>query len=105
MKTPEEKTITMLFGSHPMRDLRQRWEIRLTFPAGATAATMLPIDVRDGEGTPIARAVFEFAGKSLAIRDGKGEIAYADFIAGKHEKSLWLHRPGLAPVPGGLTFG
>lgn len=105
MKTPEGKTITMTFGSHPMRDLKLRWQITLTFPAGATAATVLPIRVKDGEGAPIEDATFEFAGCRIPIRDGDGGITYAQFVAGKHETALWLHRPGLASVPGGLTFG
>ena len=104
MKTPAEKTITFTFGSHPMKEATQRWRAKLTFPAGATAETVLPISLTDGTDTPISRATFEFAGCRIPIVEGKGSIVYADFIKGKHETALWVYRGGLPPVPGGLTF-
>jgi len=36
--------------------------------------------------------------------DGEAAISYADFIRGKHEVPLWLHRLNIEPIPGGLTF-
>ena len=105
MKTPEGKTITMTFGSHPMRDLTQRWIARITFPGSAGPETVLELRVTDGEETPVDEGVFEFAGQRLEVRRGRASLTYAQFVAGKHETALWLHRPGLKPVPGGLTFG
>ena len=104
MKTPADKTIAWTFGSHPMKRLESRWTAKLTFPPGATAETVLPIELLDGTGEPVEAGVFEFAGRQLPVRAGAASITYADFIKGKHEVALWLHRPGLPPVPGGLTF-
>jgi len=104
VKTPADKEIAFVFGSHPTKDLTWRWAARLVFPAGATAKTMLPIHLADGNGKPIARGEFEFAGRRLPVKDGEAVISYADFIRGKHEVPLWLRRPGIEPIPGGLTF-
>ena len=104
MKTPDGKTIILTFQSHPAKLLSQRWQARLTFPAGSGPLTLLPIELIDGEGAPIPNGVFEFAGKEIPVKDGHGSISYADFVAGKHTTALWLHRPGQEPLPGGLTF-
>jgi len=104
MKVPEGKTITLTFVSHQMKDRKMRWAVNLTLPGGADKGTILPISVEDGEGVPVKSAVFEFAGKAIQIKDGAGELAYSDFIKGKHEKAIWLKRRGMDPVPGALTF-
>lgn len=104
MKTPDEKTIVFTFKSHPLKNPALCWEARVTFPPGAGAETPLPIAVTDGAGSPVAAGVFEFAGRELPVKDGRAEISYGDFIAGKHATALWLHRPGQEPLPGGLTF-
>ena len=104
MKAPEDKTIVFTFGSHPMKDFALRWTARVTFPSGATAGTVLPISLVDGEERPVRAGTFAFAGQRLPVRDGAASISYSDFIAGKHEVDLWLYRPGCPPVPGGLTF-
>ena len=103
MKTPADKTVTFTYSSHPTKDMSWRWTAKLTFPAGATAETELPLDVVDGDNEPVDGS-FEFAGKKIPVRDGKAAIAYADFIAGKHETAIWLHRKGIEPIPGSLTF-
>lgn len=105
MKTPADKEIAFLFVSHPTKDLSWRWTARLVFPPGATAETMLKITVADGLAQPVAEGTFEFAGRHLAVKDGAAEISYADFIRGKHSVPLWLRRPNIEPIPGGLTFG
>ena len=104
MKVPEGKTITLTLVSHQVKDKKMRWAVNLTFPGGAGEGAVLPISVEDGEGKPVKSAVFEFAGKAIPIKDGVGELAYADFIKGKHEKAIWLKRRGMDPVPGALTF-
>jgi len=104
MRTPADKEIVFAFGSHPTKDLTWRWAARLVFPAGATAGTRLAILLTDGNGKPIAKGEFEFAGLRLPVRDGRAEITYADFVKGKHAVPLWLRRPGIEPIPGGLTF-
>lgn len=104
MNTPAEKTVILTFNSHPMKDLKMRWMMKLTFPAGATAETVLPMDFVDGENVPVESGTFEFAGRMIPVRDGTAGIVYADFIAGKHESAIWMHREGLPPVPGVLTF-
>ena len=104
MKVPGGKTITLTFVSHQVRDLRRRWAVNVTFPGGASEGARLPVHAEDGEGTPVAEGVFEFAGRAVRIRGGEGEIAYADFVAGKNEPAIWMKRPGMEPVPGSLTF-
>ena len=104
MKAPSDKTVVFTFGSHPVKDLAKRWTAKLTFPPGATAETMLPIEVVDGNGDPIREGVFEFADKRLPVVDGAASISYSDFVAGKHAVELWLHLPDGEHIPGGLTF-
>ena len=104
MKTPDGKTITFTFVSHPVKDAKARWAVNLTFPAGADADTPLPIAAEDGDGAPVESAVFEFAGVGTAVKNGKGALPYSAFVRGKHEKAIWLKRPGMDPVPGSLTF-
>ena len=104
MKTPADKTVTMTFVSHQVRDKKMRWAMNITFPAGAGAGTQLPIQVEDGEGTPVASATLEFAGKAIRIKGGSASLAYDDFVSGKHEKAIWLKRRGMDPIPGALTF-
>lgn len=104
MNTPPDKKITMTFHSHPTKHLYMRWKMQLHFPPGASAETIIPITVIDGEGKDVDVAVLEFAGKRIRIKDGKGELSYADFIAGKHAKAIWLYRHGILPIPGMLTF-
>ena len=104
MKTPGDKTIAFSFHSHPTKDMKMRWQAKLTFPPGSTAETVLPITVVDGDGNPVESAVFEFAGQKLEVRDGEASMTYADFVAGKHSVPIWLHRPGMKPVPGVPIF-
>ena len=74
------------------------------FPPGAVAETPLDITIVDDEGNRIKSAVFEFAGKELPVVDGAAAMTFAEFVAGKHSVPIWLHRKGLRPVPGVLTF-
>jgi hypothetical protein len=104
VKAPDDKAIAFTFGSYPEKDPAKRWRAKLSFPPGATAETVLPIEVVDGNDAPVADGVFEFAGRRLPVRDGAASISYADFIKGKHAVELWLHRPGLPSVYGGLSF-
>ena len=104
MKTPADKTITLTFYSHPTKDLKMRWKAQLVFAAGSTDETPAEITMVDGEGTPIKIATFEFAGAQTAIKDGRGTIRCGDFVKGKHEPAIWLHRKGMWPIPGALTF-
>ena len=104
MHTPADKAITFVFASHPVRNKQWCWTARLAFAPGSGPDSVLPITLTDGEGTPIEKGSFEFAGRKLKIVAGETSIRYADFIQGKHEVELWVRRPGLPPVPGGLTF-
>ena len=104
MNTPADKTIVLTFASHPARLPELRWTAKLVFPPGSTAGAVLPIEIRDGNGEPVRAGVFSLAGQNLSVRDGAASVSYDDFIKGKHEVALWLYRPGLPPIPGGLTF-
>ena len=104
MKVPEGKTIMLTFGSHPNKDPLLRWTAWLTFPGGAGADALLPLEVVDGNGDKVASGFFEIAGRKVKIVSGRGALPYAEFIAGRHETGLWLHVAGRESVPGGLTF-
>ena len=104
MKTPADKTITLTFYSHPTKDLKMRWKAQLVFEPGSTDDTLASLTMVDGEGAPVANGVFDFAGCATKIKDGKGAIRCGDFVKGKHEPAIWLHRKGMPPIPGALTF-
>jgi hypothetical protein len=105
MKTPEGKTITFTFMSQPTVDPVGCWVAKLTFPGGSDLRSVFPIEITQGDGKPVPEAVFEFAGRRLAVRDGHARISYVDFVKGKHESGLFLHRKDVPePIPGGLTF-
>jgi len=104
MKTPPDKRIMLTYYSHPMKDLKMRWKAHLTFEPGSVDETPAVIALEDGEGAPIASATFELAGRRLKVTDGRAAIACGDFVKGKHETAIWLHRKGVVPVPGALTF-
>lgn len=104
MRVPDGKTLTITFVSHQVKDAKLRWAAEVTFPAGAGPDAALRVHAEDGAGEPIAKGVFEFAGQAVAIAGGEGAVRYADFVAGKHEKAIWMRRPGAGPVPGSLTF-
>ena len=104
MKAPRDKKIAFTFMSEPSGRQELKWTARLEFPPGAEADDDLPITVVGGDDEPIGSAVLELAGMSIAVKDGRASVKYADFIKGKHSTSLWLHREGMPPVAGGLTF-
>lgn len=104
MKTPDDKRIIMTYYSHPTKKLEMRWKAVLTFEPGSTDATPAVFSIADGNGVPVEKAVFEFAGKRLAVKDGRAQIACGDFVKGIHEGGLWLYREGMPPIPGALTF-
>lgn len=104
MKTPADKTVIFTFYSHPMKDLALRWKARLVFPAGAGDNTSALLEITGGDGAPVVAGVFEFAGAKIAVAGGRGALRCGDFVRGKHERAIWLYRPGMLPVPGALTF-
>ena len=104
MKTPADKKITLTLYSHPTKDLKMRWKAQLVFEPGSTDDTPASLTMVDGEGTPVADGVFDFAGCATKIKDGAGAIRCGDFVKGKHEPGIWLHRKGMPPIPGALTF-
>lgn len=104
MKIPEGKTITLTFLSTNLKEIENRWAVNVILKGGATSGDTFKIKAEDAEGNRIPEAVFEFAGTFVEIKDGVGAILYDDFVKGKHEKGVWLKRPGVEPVPGLLTF-
>lgn len=104
MKTPDDKRIMFTLYSHPMKDLKRRWKALLVFAPGSTDASEAELTINDGEGNPVRSGIFEFAGNRIKITDGRGVLRCADFVKGKHESAIWLHRKGAEPVPGALTF-
>lgn len=104
MKIPEGKTITLTFLSTNRKEKEKRWAVNVVLSGGASFGDIFKVKAEDAEGNKIPEAVFEFAGTLVDIKDGVGGISYDDFIKGKHEKGVWLKRPGVEPVPGLLTF-
>lgn len=104
MKTPADKRIVLTYYSHPMKDLELRWKAHLTFEPGSTDETDALVDIADGNGDPVASATLELAGQRIKVADGRGALRCGDFVRGKHEGAIWLHRKGRPPVPGALTF-
>lgn len=104
MRTPDGKTIAFTFFSHPTKSLKMRWTMQIEFPPGIGADAMLRLEIKDGEETPVATGTMEFAGRMIKVKNGEAELAYSDFVKGKHDKGVWLHRRGMPPIPGGLTF-
>lgn len=104
MKIPEGKTITLTFLSTNRKEKERRWAVNVVLSGGASSGGIFKVKAEDAEGNKIPEAVFEFAGTLVDIKDGVGGISYDDFIKGKHEKGVWLKRPGVEPVPGLLTF-
>ena len=104
MKTPADKRIVFTLYSHPMKNVKHRWKAHLAFNPGSTDDSSAELDVMDGEGAPIERGTFEFAGQRLTVRNGRALLRCGDFAKGKHEAAIWLYREGIEPVPGALTF-
>lgn len=104
MKIPEGKTITLTFLSTNRKEMEKRWAVNVVLSGGASSGDVFNVKAEDAGGNKIPEAVFEFAGTLIDIKDGVGGISYDDFIKGKHEKGVWLKRPGVEPVPGLLTF-
>lgn len=104
MRTPKGKKVIFTFVSPVAKDRKACWMASLIFKSDAGEDAVFDILVKDGEDTPVPEAVFEFAGCALKVKSGKASISYKDFIKGKHESAIWLHRPGFPATPGLLTF-
>jgi hypothetical protein len=104
MKIPEGKTMTLTFLSTNRKEKEKRWAVNVVLSGGASSGDVFKVKAEDAGGNKIPEAVFEFARTLIDIKDGIGGISYDDFIKGKHEKGVWLKRPGVEPVPGLLTF-
>ena len=104
MKTPPDKTIAFTIVSQRAEKAELRWMAHMTFPPGSDGETMLPIEVLGGNDKPVEDGTLEFAGQRLKVKNGAASMRYADFVAGVHSIPIWLHRSGMPPVPGGLTF-
>lgn len=104
MKSPDVD-LALLFQSIPCPKEEMQWRARLVFPASSGENTSLPIYFTDWNDDPIDSGIFFIAGKQLKIKRGLASLRYADFIAGIHEKAVWLTQPNCKSIPGGLTFG
>ena len=80
MKSPD-KTLFFFFRSIPKELNDDIWIVRVVLPPNAGADTFMDVE------------------------NGKGTLAYGDFVKGMGETAVWMFRPGREPVPGGLTFG
>ena len=104
MKTPDDKRIVLNYHSLPSKNAAFRWKAVLTFEPGSGDGDVAAIDVFDGDGGKVESGVLEFAGCRLNVKDGKTSISCGDFVKGKHDPSLWLHRKGRPSSPGVVTF-
>ena len=103
MQTPD-RSFRMEFRSIPTPDATDTWMVHVHFPANVGGDAELPIDAVGLHDVPIEKGVFEFMGCKCPIESGRGAIRYADFVAGIHEKAVWMYRPNRMTIPGGLTF-
>ena len=104
MKTPDDKRIILTYHSLPSKNAAFRWKAQLTFEPGSTDDDVAGMEVFDGDGSYVAACVLELAGIRLKVRDGKTSIRCGDFVKGKHDPSVWLHRKGRPSSPGVVTF-
>lgn len=104
MKTPPDKRIVLNFHSLPSKNAAFRWKAAMAFEPGSTDGDVIAIEVTDGDGSRVEAGILEFAGLRLKVRDGATSLTCAQFVAGKHESSVWLHRKGRPSSPGVLTF-
>lgn len=104
MKSPNAD-MTILFKSIPLDNHALEWQVHLVFPANTAAGGDLLFYVTDKDDAPIPSGTFNLSGGDWKFTGGRGRIPYSAFIAGIHEKEVWLRRPGIESVPGGLTFG
>ncbi len=104
MHTPKDKEIVFTLYSHPVKCLDMRWKARLAFGANSSDNSKAILTIVDGNNAPIKLGIFEFAGSMIKVKDGQGSLKCGDFIKGVHEKAIWLHRKGMVPIPGALTF-
>ena len=104
MEVPEGKTIRFTLHSQPQHDRTARWKVTVVFAGGSRGDSFAEVLAVDGNGADIVSGELEFAGRRIAVENGKGVLKCSDFIAGKHERAVWMYRRGFAPVPGMLTF-
>lgn len=104
MRTPIDKRVIFTLYSHPVKEANLRWKAHLTFEPASTDDTDAVLEIIDGVGEPIHEGTFQFAGSSIVIANGRGLLPCRSFVSGKHDGAIWLHRKGLPPIPGALTF-
>lgn len=104
MRTPADKRIIITFHSHQTKDRAMWWRAQVVFEPGSVAESVLNIRVVDGLDAPVRDGVLELFGQRLKVVDGQTKTTYGMFVAGKHEKPIWLYRDGMLPIPGALTF-
>lgn len=104
MTTPADQTVVFAFCSLPTVEPAARWTARLSFPPGASAETVLDVEVTDAAGAAVPGGELRLAGRRLTVSKGRASIVYADFVHGKHEPSVWLSRPDRPMAPGTITF-
>ncbi|MGN0852952.1 MAG: hypothetical protein ACI4Q3_06205 [Kiritimatiellia bacterium] len=98
VRSPDEK-ITFTFASESED---RAWKALLTIPAGATAETMVPVDVSVGAAP--AEGLFKIAGCSLPLAEGRAEIPFGLFLAGIKDADVMLISADGASHPGRLQF-
>ena len=104
MKIPDGKNITLTFVSEKVEDVRNRWVVNLILKGDSKSGDFFEVLAEYGNGCPIESGTYEIAGVMIPINAGAGRLLYDDFIAGKHERGIWMRRPEMPIVAGLLTF-
>ena len=104
MKTPDDKRIILTYHSLPSKNAALRWKARLVFEPGSTDEDVAEMEVFDGAGGSVEYGILEFAGQRLEVKGGRTSITCGDFVKGKHEPAIWLHRKEHPSSPGVVTF-
>lgn len=96
-------TIDFVYVSlHGLRP-EDAWRATLSLPASPTHETQMELKVSDRAGNPEC-GVFKVAGVEVKLFNGKGVVAYGDFVKGVKDGMVSLTRQGGRPVPGTLTL-
>ena len=104
MRTPPDKQIIFNFHSLPSKDKSRKWKASIVFAPGSSDESSAAVRVEDGTGEPIAEGTLEISGLYLKVLNGVSTVNCGEFVHGRHEPAVWLHRKGRASSPGVLTF-
>ena len=100
-KDGDDEPLTLVFLS--IETGAEFWIARLVLPPSPVASAMLPLEVKR-EGGEEAKGVFHLCGKAVPLKEGRGEISYADFVKGLADRAVRLETQEGVSLPGTLVL-